>query len=65
MFDREATEIIDRPIRLAKGGDGDLGAGEAAGLARVVASFSQSIATTEQEQRPREIEQKLTLLTSR
>jgi len=111
MFDREATDIIDRLIRLAKGGDiaairmcldricprqrerplslelppmtapadavaamgaivqaigdGDLGATEAAGLARVVAGFSQAIAATDQEQRLREIEHKLTLLTSR
>lgn len=46
-------------------GDGDLGAGEAADLAKIVAGFSQAIAVTEQEQRLRDAERKLALLTSR
>ena len=45
-------------------GDGDLGAQEAAELAKVVASFSQSIATANLEQRLLEIERVIELLKS-
>jgi hypothetical protein len=46
-------------------GDGDLSAHEAAELSRVVADFSQTIATTELEQRMCQVEQRVALLTSR
>jgi hypothetical protein len=108
MFDREAADIIDRLIRLAKGGDvaairicidricprqrerpvslelppmttpadavaamgaivqaigdGDIDAHEAAGLAKVVAGFSQTIANTELEQKLEKVEKMLALL---
>jgi hypothetical protein len=108
MFDRDGADIIDRLIRLAKGGDvaairmcidricprqrdrpvsldlppmtrpadavaamgaivqaigdGDIGPQEAAGLAKVVASFSQTIATAELEQRLDKAERDIELL---
>jgi hypothetical protein len=108
MFDREGADIIDRLIRLAKGGDvaairmcidricpkqrerpvsfdlptmttpadavaamssivqaigdGDIAPQEAAELAKVVAGFSQTIATADQEKRLCEIERTLELL---
>jgi Family of unknown function (DUF5681) len=46
-------------------GDGDLGAQEAAELAKVVAGFSQTFVTADLEQRLRHIEQTLDLLKSR
>lgn len=46
-------------------GDGDLGAHEAAELSKVVAGFSQTIATADSEQRLGQLEQMVALLTSR
>jgi Family of unknown function (DUF5681) len=108
MFDREGADIIDRLIRLAKGGDiaairmcidricpkqrerpvaldlppmttpadavaamsaitqavgdGDLGAQEAADLAKVIAGFAHTIATADQEARLSQLEQTVALL---
>jgi hypothetical protein len=111
MLDRDGADIIERLIRLAKGGDiaairlcidricprqrerpvpldlppmtaaadavaamgaimqavgdGDLSAHEAAGLARMVASFSQTVVATEIEQRLQTVEQRLAVLQPR
>ena len=108
MFDREGADIIDRLIRLAKGGDiaairmciericpkqrerpvaldlppmttpadavaamsaitqavgdGDLGAQEAADLAKVIAGFAHTIDTADQEARLSQLEQTVALL---
>ena len=46
-------------------GDGDLSAQEGAELSKVVAGFSQTVATADMEQRLRQVEQSLTLLKPR
>jgi hypothetical protein len=46
-------------------GEGELSAEEGADLAKVVASFSQTVATADMEQRLRQVEQSLTLLKPR